>query len=212
MTVLDDIKPGPSKVKTKHKRFIDEYFKHNMNATEAYLVVYTRCKRDSARANGSKLLAMDNIQAEISRRLTIQAMGAEEVLARLANIARASTFPFIRISTDGFVYFDFSNPEAKEYLYLIKKIKTKRSRRVEGNGHSAEEWEDEWVEVELHDAQSALEKIGRYHKLFADRVEVTGKDGGPIETSELSEEEMRKRIAATVGIDLPPTTDKSTPE
>ena len=81
--------------------------------------------------------------------------------------------PFIRITDEGFTYFDFSHPDAKNYFHLIKKIKTKRTRRVEGRGDDAEVWEDEWVEVELHDAQAALEKIGKYHGLFIDRTDVT---------------------------------------
>ena len=40
------------------------------------------------------------------------------------------------------------------------------------------------VSIELHDAQSALQLLGRHHKLFVDRTELTGKDGNPIEVSD----------------------------
>ena len=142
-----------------------------MNGTEAYRRLHPKTNYDSCRANASKLIANANIRAEISKRLDEQAMPKSEVLARLSGMARASTFKFIRITEEGFCYFDFSDPEAEEYFYLIKKIKTKRTRRLEGKGKDAEPWEDEWVEVELHDSQAALEKIGSYHKLFEPKEE-----------------------------------------
>ena len=106
-------------------------------------------------------------------------MSANEVLKRLSDMAKANMLPFIRIEEDGSTYFDFSHPDAKNYFHLIKKLKTKRTRRVEGRGEDAEEWEDEWVEVELHDAQSALEKVGKYHGLFIERQDITS-DGEKI--------------------------------
>jgi phage terminase small subunit len=36
------------------------------------------------------------------------------------------------------------------------------------------------VEFELHDSQNALVQIGRHHKLFTDKSELSGPDGGPI--------------------------------
>lgn len=163
----------PKKLHPRHRAFIEEYFRCNMNATEAYLALYPNASRGAARRAGSRLLTSADIQAEIDRQLTKRHMGKSEVLARLSDIARASTFPFVRITPEGFVYFDFSHPDAKNYFHLIKKIKTKRTRRVEGRGESAEIWEDEWVEVELHDAQSALEKMGKYHSLFVERTDIT---------------------------------------
>lgn len=157
----------------KHLRFVDEYLK-TWNATEAYKSAYPKTSYTTARANGSRLLANANIRAEISRKLKEHAMDAEEVLARLTDHARGDHRPFVRISDDGFIYFDFSSPEALEHLHLIKKIKTKRARRVEGGGEDREEWEDEWVEVELHDPQRALELLGKANKLFVDRHEHSG--------------------------------------
>jgi len=176
MTEKDD-KPKP--LSEKHQRFVDKYLAC-WNATEAYQSVYPKASYPSARANGSELLTKTNIRAEISERLKEQAMGGEEVLARLTDHARGDHRPFVRISEDGFVYFDFSNPEALEHLHLIKKIKTKRARRVEGKGEKKTEWEDEWVEVELHDPQHALELLGKANRLFVERREVTGKDGAPL--------------------------------
>ena len=142
------------------------------NTTEAWKRIHPRAKRESAMRLGSRWLSKVEVQVAIREHFKAKQMDADEVLGRLGEHARASQEPFIKITNDGFVYFDFSNPEAKKYLHLIKKIKTKRQRRVDGRGASAEVWEDEWVEVELHDQQRALELIGKHLKLFADRLEV----------------------------------------
>jgi hypothetical protein len=153
---------------------VNAYFDENMNQTRAYLKVFPTTKYDSARVDASKYFAKSNIKGEIIHRLKQDAMSSFEVLKRMGDMARASHYPFIKIAQDGFVYFDFSNPEAIKNLHLIKKIKTKRERRIEGVGESAEEWEGEWVEVELHDAAAALRDLGKYHKLFTERVENSG--------------------------------------
>ena len=172
-----------STISNKERAFVDLYFSCNMNATEAYSILHPKTNRDSCRSRSSALLTNANVREEISKRLTEQAMGKEEVFARLSNMARASEMPFIKITEDGFVYFDFNNPNSKEYIYLIKKIKTKRTRRIVGHGEEAEPWEDEWVEVELHDAQTALNTIAKCHGMLTDKVEVAGADGSSIKIS-----------------------------
>jgi hypothetical protein len=144
-----------------------------MNATDAYSRLHPKAQRDTCRSKASEIVAKDNILLAINDHITKQAMSRDEVLCRLSAIARASTFPFIRITDEGFCYFDFSDPEAEQYFFLVKKIKTKRTRRVEGRGDDAEQWEDEWVEVELHDAQTALTTIAKYHGMLTDKLDVT---------------------------------------
>jgi len=156
-----------TKLSYKQLRFVEAYLISG-NATDAarragYSEKYLH-------TNASKLLRNTTIQARIEERLKESIMGANEVLKRLSDMAKSSLLPFIEITEDGFVYFDFSHPDAKNYIHLIKKIRSKRTRQIMGSGNDAEEWENEWVEVELHDAKDALVQLGRYHALFTDNI------------------------------------------
>lgn len=157
----------------KEQAFLNEYFRLGMNGTRAWMSTHPKSSYAAAAVSASEYLKSTKIRAAVAQRFRENAMSAEEVLSRLGDIARGTHYPFIRISDDGFVYFDFANPEAERYLHLIKKIKTKRERRIDGSGENQEEWEGEWVEVELHDAQTALVTLAKYHKLLVDRMDVT---------------------------------------
>jgi PBSX family phage terminase large subunit len=159
---------------------INAYFDENMNQTQAYLSIHKQTGYDVARTKSSQIFAKGNVRAEIRRRLREGAMSADEVLFRLREQAQATHKPWIRVDAGGFIYFDFSDSEAKRNLHLIKKIKTKRERRVEGRGELAQEWEGEWVEVELHDPQKALDMIGKYHNLFKEKEEPKLVDAPPL--------------------------------
>jgi len=148
---------------------VDAYFGNSMNATMAYMDLHPNSSYNAARSSSCDLLANPNIEAAISKRLKAKAMGVDELIARYGEQARASLFPFIRITDEGFVFFDFSHPQAKEHMHLIKKIMSKRTRRIEDK----EVWEDEWVQVELYDAQKAMEMIGKMQGLFKEQIDVT---------------------------------------
>lgn len=172
-----DTKLTPTKKLTnKQKVFVEAYLRTLNGTLSAIEAGYSK---KTAYSIASENLMKPEIRVEIEKRISEKIMSSNEVMLRLSNMAQASLLPFIRIDKDGFVYFNFSDPEAQNYFYLIKKIKTKRERRIEGRGENAEQWEGEWVEVELHDAQSALEKIGRYHGLFIDRTDITS-GGKPV--------------------------------
>lgn len=158
----------PRKLTDKQRLFVEEYL-CSWNATQA--AIKAGYSKKTAAIIGFENLRKPNIRALIEQRLGESAMTANEVLKRLSDQARASLLPFVQITSDGFVFFDFSHPDAKNFFHLIKKIKTKRSRQLLGQGEESSEWEHEWVEVELYDAQSALVQLGRYHALFTDRIE-----------------------------------------
>jgi phage terminase small subunit len=53
----------------------------------------------------------------------------------------------------------------------------------------------EGVAIKFHDKLRAIEMLGRMKGAFSDKVALTGPDGGPIETKELSPIEYARRIA-----------------
>lgn len=150
----------------KEVAFCHEYV-IDWNATRA--AIDAGYSKKTARQIGYENLTKPYIKDKIKKLIEEKVMARDEVLARLADMARGSHYPFIRIDDDGFIYFDFSDPEALKHLHLIKKIKTKRNRQIRGKGEDAETWEGEWVEVELHDAQAALVNLGKHYSLFVDR-------------------------------------------
>lgn len=174
----------------KHEQFINEYLLC-WNATQAYLKVYPKSSYEAARRSASDLLTNPDIEKEIQERIAENAMSANEVLARLAEHARGDIDDYLNDTGA----FDLEKARQAGRTRLIKKLKTRTTQKT------GDDWESTTVEVEfeLYDAQSALVHIGKHHKLFADRTEITGADGGPIEyrdVTDLSDEDLA-RIATT---------------
>ncbi len=158
---------------------VNAYFELGMNKTRAYMKVHglDESKYNSARSSAPVVFAKPSILALIKYTLDKAAMPVEEALALKAQHARASLRPFIRVDDDGFVYFDFSHPEAMENMHLIREMETKRERRIEyGKGEDEEDetFEGEWVKVKLVDTASAISDILKMHGKFIDRVKVEG--------------------------------------
>lgn len=156
----------------RHKAFIEQYL-ISYNATDAYQAVYTTVSRASAAANGWRLLQSADVQEAISQRLAETAMSANEVLMRLAQMARGDVDDYL----DDNGNFDLAKARQAKKTGIVKKLKTKTTKRI----FDDETVETAEVEFELYDAQAALVHLGKHHRLFADRTEVTGANGGPIE-------------------------------
>ena len=164
------------KMNNKQRAFVEEYL-IDFNATQAAL--RAGYSERTARSMGCENLTKPDIAAEIERRLDEKTMKADEVLTRLSDMARGDMGDFLDIES---MSFDLSLRKAKELglTHLIKKVKQRTVTTLKKDG---DDEETHYVEIELHDAQSALEKLGKAHKLFVDRKEVTGKDGGPLSIS-----------------------------
>jgi phage terminase small subunit len=145
-----------------------EAYLQTFNASEAYRRSHPGCASNTSWTKGSAMVRNGEVQAYISKRLKQMVMSSDEVLARLSDHARGSLEHFLDINDEGFAGINLAGDDAKGNLHLIKKIKTVRTRRAVGRGPDAEPWEDERVEIEIHDPQRALEQLGKYHKLFED--------------------------------------------
>lgn len=142
-----------AKLTDKQKLFVEAYLEC-WNATEAA----RRAKYAYPNTQGPRLLVHVGIRKIIQERLSAKAMSADEVLMRLAEQARGDISDFIR--SHGAIDWDAVHAKG----YLVKKI-----RHTSGKESA----------IELHDAQAALEKIGRAHGLFIDRQKI--EHGGEVE-------------------------------
>jgi len=151
----------------KHQVFISEYLKC-WNASEA--ARRAGYSEHTANEQGSRLLANVSISAEIERRKAEVIMSADEVMARLTEQGRAAYSDYF--TTDGTV--DLGKLIGDSKGHLIKKIKPTK----------------EGLEVEFYDAQAALALLAKANGL--DRVEVTGRNGGPIQTELTQKHDLSK--------------------
>lgn len=151
----------------KQRIFVDEYLKC-WNATEAARRAKYEGNHVTLAAVGYENLRKPHIKEIIDQRLKESAMSADEVLMRLAMQARSNIADFAHVETSADLRA--LNGDA----LVIKKFKKFISRSG-----------DETIELELYDSQSALQLIGKHLSLFNERVEHTGKDGGPIQFSEV---------------------------
>jgi phage terminase small subunit len=138
----------------KRRAFVEAYLQ-TWNATEAARVA----KYAHPGRQGHRLLKNVEIQKTIKARLAEMAMDADEVLVRLSQQATADISDFLK---DG---GGIDWQKVKEKGYLIKSILHRKGQHAK---------------IELYDAQSALALLGKHHRLFTERHEHSGPEGGPI--------------------------------
>lgn len=125
---------------SKEQRFLAEYF-HDFNGTQA--AIRAGYSERSARQIASRLLSKANIARAIKEHISERVMSADEVLYRLAVIARGTIEPFITAGNA----IDLKSPDAVASLGLVRSFQ-------EGT-------EKVGAKLELHDALKALEMLGK---------------------------------------------------
>ena len=159
------------------KRFCDEYLV-DLNATRAYKVAYSRCKKDeTANVNGSKLLRNTKVQEyilekqkEIEKRTEVT---QDMVIQELAKIA------FFNIkdiyNKDGSLkqIKDIDNNTAKA-IASVKTLQKAGSMKININMQGQDEEiplehiEEQTIEFKTNDKVKALELLGRHLGIFND--------------------------------------------
>ncbi|MFG1462274.1 terminase small subunit [Xanthobacter sp. DSM 24535] len=185
----------------KQARFVDEYMV-DLNATQAAIRAGYSAK--TAADIGRQLLrktpvavAISEHQRAISERTGVT---AERVIEELAKIGFANMMDYMRSSPQGDPYLDFSNL-TREQAAALAEVTVEDFK--DGRGDDARDVRR--VKFKLHDKRAALVDLGKHLGLFKERIEHTGKDGGPIEVSqsrdaiEASIESKLARISASGG-------------
>ena len=139
----------------RQKAFIDYYLIYRNASKAARLAGYN----GKSNVYGPTLLANLSIKAEIEKRLKEKHLSADEVLARLADMAMSNIADFADIQ-------DAS--DLKKYrhkTHVIKKFKKKITTTRAGDTIVD-------FELELYPADNALVNLGRHFQLFTDKVQL----------------------------------------
>jgi phage terminase small subunit len=115
---------------------------------------------------------------EINQRLEENTMEANEALSRLSDMARGDLADFANVE-------DLRDLAGHSKSHVIKKIK--KTVKHFKSGETAT-----YIEIELNDPQSALEKIGKHLGLWTDKVQ----HSGSIDVTGLTDEERIEQISA----------------
>jgi hypothetical protein len=157
----------------KWREFAEAYISLRFNGKQAYKSVYGDDLSDNvATVGASKLLRKPNVQEYLRKRFAEKSMKADEVIYHLTDQARApDTTQFIELRdvyqvdnegnyrlTGKMLDIDLEEIKAQGLGHLIKSI-----GQTTGG-----------LKIEWYDAQGALEKIGRAHGIFKEKVEHTG--------------------------------------
>lgn len=174
------------KLKAAWQVFIGEYL-ISLNATDAYSKAYPKASRDSARANGHKLLANADIKAEIDRRQAEFHMTVNEALRLQADIGRGD----MGALADENGFFDFKRAKRLGLTRLVKKF-DQEVTTVLAKSEDGEDKEIIRTKVELYPADAAQERILKVAGKFKDQVDITSA-GQPL-TPKMSDDERMENM------------------
>ncbi len=179
------------KLNGKQKAFIAAYLgEAHFNATKAAEMAGYSGDSNALSQRGFELVRNSKIQALIDDGLANMSMSANEVIARLNQIARGKITDVL----DEEGNFDLAGAKKRAKDGLIKKLKRKRTLKQKKT-EVADSMRDflgedeindleteteiiyEEVEFELYSSHEALRDLGKYHKLFTEKVEHSGNLG-----------------------------------
>ena len=169
----------------KQQVFIAEYLK-TWNASEAARRAGYSPK--TAGAIGAENLTKPEISAEIERFKAERIMAPEEVQIALTEQARSDIGDFLTQTGDA-VTVDLPKAIGAKKTGLIKKLSQTRTTRRRGEDDTEVTVS---TTIELYDKQAALVQVGKIHKLFVERRELTGEEGGPIKTESTQKLDLTK--------------------
>jgi phage terminase small subunit len=134
----------------------------------------------------------------VEKRASKLDLTAERVLSELSKMGFANMLDYIRTDSGGSAYIDLS-ALTREQAAAIQEITV--DEYTEGRGDEAREVKR--TRFKLGDKRGSLELLGKYLKLWIDRTESSGPNGGPIpievkadSLAELAMEIMQERNKA----------------
>lgn len=161
--------------------FIEEYLL-DLNATQA--AIRAGYSKSNAHNQGSRLLENAKVAAAIAERMKARAERCEidqdKVLREIYRLAMSDARKVMTWGPTGVKLID-SAELSDDDAAMVAEV----SQTITKEGGS--------IRLKMHDKPGSLQMLGRHLGLFVDKVEHTGKDGGPIETrnvGDLTDQEL----------------------
>ena len=128
--------------------------------------------------------------AATARAVSRLAINKENVLSELAKLAFANMADYMEIGADGQPRLDLSALTRDQAAAIHEVVvETRIVQRDDGPPVIVSK-----AKFKLADKRGALVDLGKHLGLFKDRVEHTGKDGGPVEVKQVSDIEAARWI------------------
>ncbi len=176
----------PDGLSDRQGNFVDEYL-IDFNGTRA--AIAAGYSKETAESQASRLLRNDKVKEAVAKGREAKSIRnritADEVMQEIARIAFADLRDVTEWGTSrgrsGMVLKN-SDEISDDAAAAIQEIKIKRSFRPGPEDMPPVEVEE--TAVKLHDKLGALKTLAKHLGLTPEKVEHTGKDGGPIEVRE----------------------------
>lgn len=182
------------KLTPKQERFVAEYLV-DLNATRA--AIRSGYSAKTAPEQASRLLSnvkvSEAVQAAMQARSQRTEITQDMVLRELAKIGFSDIRKVVRWGATELRTTEGKDGEAVTEPYHGLRLVAADEIDDDTAAAIAEVSEGrDGLKVKFHDKKGALVDIGRHIGMFKDRVEHTGKDGGPVEVVHMTPEAIRK--------------------
>lgn len=165
----------------REKRFVDEYL---IDLDPQRAALESGYSKSVARSSAYTWVSDANkkphvyraIQESMQRRSERTHITQDRVLEELAKIGFANMTDYIRVGGDGDAYVDLSTLD-RDKAAAISEITVEDFK--DGRGEDARDIRR--VKFKLLDKRAALVDIGKHLGMFSSKIELTGKNGGPVQ-------------------------------
>jgi phage terminase small subunit len=177
--MVNEIKQKP--LTEKEIMFVDLYFENGFNATQAVLSISPHLQNNSARTEGWKLLTKRDVRDEIDKRMSDWRAKRRMTIEQIGDLLQDfATVDVLDIFTEDGDLKPLSEipPSARRCIASIEVEEVWGAFFGDKN-----EQVGTLKKIKLVDKKGTAELLGKYKKMFTDKVEVGGADGGPLRIS-----------------------------
>ena len=157
------------RVLTIKQELFSVYYVDTLNGTKAARLAGYKGADNQLAMIGSRNIRKDKIKDRIRELMKESLLPLEEVLKRLEDQATSSLGDFIKM-VGGTPVLD--EDAIRESGHLLRRLNFRTKRII--NDKKGYESEEDGFSLELYSSQKALELLGKYYKLWVERVEHEG--------------------------------------